>query len=226
MTAAGRATVERELQRLGKTASNLELLAKGLGFDSADALFIAVARDEVGPRQLQIALRGDVDEPDVGQAPPITRAARANATKGEILIVGVDRLLTQLAKCCRPVPPDAIQGFVTRGRGVSIHRRNCKSFGALRRAHAERCIDADWGGGATNHYAVDVVVEENDRQGLLRDVSDVFAHERINVVAVSTQSRAGIAFMQFTVEVSGLESLSRALGRIGEIRGVFAARRR
>ena len=226
MTVAGRATVERELQRLGKTAANLEQLAKGLGFDSTDALFIAVARDEVGPRLLQNALRGEVDEPAARPMPPITHAARADATKGGILIVGVDRLLTQLAKCCRPVPPDPIQGFVTRGRGVSIHRRTCKSFGALTRAHAERCIDADWGSTTANHYAVDVMIEANDRQGLLRDVSDVFAHDRINVVAVSTQSRAGIASMQFTVEVSGLELLSRALARIGDIRGVFTARRR
>jgi GTP pyrophosphokinase len=226
MSVTGRAAVERELQRLGKTAANLELLAKGLGFDSAEALFIAVARDEVGPRQLQTALRGEADAPVAGPLPTLTHPSRADATKGEILIVGVDRILTQLAKCCRPVPPDPIQGFVTRGRGVSIHRRNCKSFSELTRAHAERCINAEWGSSAANHYAVDVFVEANDRQGLLRDVSDVFAHDRINVVAVSTQSRAGIASMQFTVEVSGLGLLSRALERIGEIRGVFTARRR
>ena len=226
LTVAGRAAVERELQRVGKTSANLELLAKELGCDSTEALFIAVARDEIGPRQLQIAIRGEVAEPVSVDAPPITRVARSDAAKSGILVVGVDRLLTQLAKCCRPVPPDRIEGFVTRGRGVSIHRRDCTSLAALMRAHPERCIDANWGVGTSGPYAVDLFVQAHDRQGLLRDVSDVFTRDRINVTAVSTQSRAGIASMQFTVEITDVGSLARALEQIREVRGVFTASRR
>ncbi len=226
MTIAGRAAVERELQREGKTGANLELLAKALGCDSTEALFIAVARDEIGPRQLQVAIRGEAADEPSADAPPVARAARADAATSGISIVGVDRLLSQLAKCCRPVPPDRIQGFVTRGRGVSIHRRDCSSFAALRRAQPERCIDADWGAGAPGLYAVDVFVQAHDRQGLLRDVSDVFTRDRINVVAVNTQSRAGIASMQFTAEVRDFGVLTRALDQIKEVRGVFTATRK
>ncbi len=226
LSVAGRAAVERELQREGRTGANLELLAKGLGFESPDALFVAVAREEIGPRQLQLAIRGEVADKHDDEAPPIAREARADSATGEIMIVGVGQLLTQLAKCCRPVPPDAIRGFVTRGRGVSIHRRDCASFAALSKAHSERCIDANWGGRTAGVYAVDVIVQAHDRQGLLRDVSDVFTRDRINVTAVNTQSRAGIASMNFTVEVSDVGILVRALAHIKEVRGVFVAQRR
>jgi len=150
---------------------------------------------------------------------------------GGVLIVGVDQLLTQLAKCCKPVPPDPIQGFVTREKGISVHRQDCPSFQHVAALHPERVIDADWAdsgsavAGDANVYAVDILVDAQDRQGLLRDISDVLARERVNVTAVRTQSKQGAAEMAFTVEVADIKRLNQALHHIQQVNGVLSARR-
>ena len=121
-----------------------------------------------------------------------------------MLVVGVDSLMTQLAKCCKPAPPDAIGGFVTRGKGVSVHRADCSNFREFAARHAERVIQVAWGAPTSKEsavYPVDVAVEAADRQGLLRDISEVFAKEKMNVIGVQTQSVKGTAWMTFTVEV-------------------------
>ncbi|MEN9879428.1 MAG: pyrophosphokinae [Pseudomonadota bacterium] len=160
----------------------------------------------------------------------MVRRSRHKGGSG-VLIVGVDQLLTQLAKCCKPVPPDPIQGFVTREKGISVHRQDCPSFQHVAALHPERVIDADWAdaapasGGDTNVYAVDILVDAQDRQGLLRDISDVLARERVNVTAVRTQSKQGAAEMAFTVEVADIKRLNQALHHIQQVNGVVSARR-
>lgn len=160
----------------------------------------------------------------------MVRQSRHKGGSG-VLIVGVDQLLTQLAKCCKPVPPDPIQGFVTREKGISVHRQDCPSFQHVAALHPERVIDADWAdtapasGGDTNVYAVDILVDAQDRQGLLRDISDVLARERVNVTAVRTQSKQGAAEMAFTVEVADTKRLNQALHHIQQVNGVLSARR-
>src|SRR5574343_538640 len=156
----------------------------------------------------------------------MVRRSRHKGGSG-VLIVGVDQLLTQLAQCCKPVPPDPIQGFVTREKGISVHRHDCPSFLQVAALHPERVIDADWGGHTPEGevYAVDILVDAQDRQGLLRDISDVLARERLNVTAVKTQSKAGAAEMAFTVEVSDLKRLHQALHHIHQVGGVVSARR-
>ena len=160
----------------------------------------------------------------------MVRRSRHKGGSG-VLIVGVDQLLTQLAKCCKPVPPDLIQGFVTREKGISVHRQDCPSFQHVAALHPERVIDADWAdaapasGGDTNVYAVDILVDAQDRQGLLRDISDVLARERVNVTAVRTQSKQGTAEMAFTVEVADTKRLNQALHHIQQVNGVLSARR-
>ena len=223
--ADGRATVEREMQREGQTGASLEALAQKFGYDKADEFFAAVGREVVRPREIQNALRGEAapaPEPET----VVAKKSKAEAGGSGILIVGVDRLLTQLAKCCKPAPPDGIVGFVTRGRGVSIHRANCKSLAALLRAHPERTIEAHWGEQGAGIFAVDVIVQAHDRQGLLRDISEVFSRQRINVTAVNTASRQHVATMAFTVEVAGVDQLARTLAEIRDVPGVFAAGRR
>ncbi len=136
--AAGRAIVEREMNREGEGRAKLDSLAGALGFPKSDDLFAAVARDEVTLRQLQMAmrtLRGEVVPPPEEPTGPATRKPKSGGGDSGILIVGIDRLLTQLARCCKPVPPDPIRGFVTRGRGVSIHREDCPSFHNLSDKH-------------------------------------------------------------------------------------------
>jgi GTP pyrophosphokinase len=220
----GRATVERELQREGKRSANLQELAGRLGFAEPEDLFAAVAREEVGARQVQTALRGEAEPAKPAKALP--RRAKERAAPGGILVVGVDRLLTQLARCCKPAPPDRITGFVTKGRGVSVHRRECASLARLAARHPERLIGAEWGERAGQVYAVDIVVRGNDRQGLLRDVTEALSREKMNVIAAKTQTRDSIALMHFTVEVEDIGQLRRALSAVGDVRGVLAAARR
>jgi GTP pyrophosphokinase len=243
--AAGREKVERVLQREGKTALAFDELSRRLGYERPEDLFVAVAKDETGPRALEEAVRGQVPAtgPATGaaggelQVPIIAKPARVRRTAAGdgVLVVGVDFLMTQLARCCRPAPPDPIVGFVTRGRGVSVHRTNCRSFAEMARQAPERVLETDWGDWQAQEaaprqdghtYAVDVTVRARDRQGLLRDISDVFARDRLNVTAVQTLSRDGVAQMQFTVEVPNIPRLDRTLATIREVGGVIESRRR
>ena len=229
--AQGRAAVERELARLGATAVNLELVASKAGYGKPEDLFVAYARDELNLRQLQIAIKA-VAAPTAAPVAPavgeglVTRAAKSTGSGSGILIVGVDRLMTGLARCCKPVPPDPIAGFVTRGKGITIHRASCANLARIRAAQPERMIEADWGARREEVFPVDIVVESSDRPGLLRDISEVFSREKINVTAVNTLTRQHLARMGFTIEVVGTEQLKRALALVREVPGVLAAGRR
>ncbi len=228
--AKGREAVEKLLQREGKTAMKLDDLASQLGFKSAEALFEVVGKDEFSLRNIETLLN-----------PPVTtmvaddyvrlKKAKPNdkASKSGVLVVGIDSLLTQLSKCCKPAPPDEIRGFVTRGKGVSIHRADCGNFRQMALRSGDRVIDVDWGQSASAQalvYPVDVNIEAVDRQGLLRDISEVFAKEKMNVIGVQTQSVKDLAWMTFTVEVGDSRRLQKVLGLVKEVRGVRTARRR
>lgn len=241
--ARGREAVEKLLQREGKTAIRLDDLAVQLGFKTADALFEVVGKDEFSLRTIETLLRPPepVLQPDDYL---LLKKARTNesAPKGGVLVVGIDSLMTQLAKCCRPAPPDPIRGFVTRGKGVSVHRADCSNFREMAARSAERVIEVEWGsggssgasgnaqGGGHGHtgalYPVDVAVEAADRQGLLRDISEVFAREKTNVIGVQTQSVKGTAWMTFTVEVADSGRLNKVLSIVASVPGVRSARRR
>ena len=137
--------------------------------------------------------------------------------------------MTQMAKCCKPAPPDAICGFVTRGKGVSVHRKDCSNLKEMVARNGERLIDVEWGvvqAVSGSVYPVDVAVQAHDRQGLLRDISEVFTKEKMNVIGVQTQSIKGTAWMTFTVEVSDSGRLHKVLGLVAELPGVSSARRK
>jgi GTP pyrophosphokinase len=225
--AQGRSLVGRELQRLGQTQANIDELAHKLGYKNGDEMYLAGGRGELGTRQIQVAVRGEAEAPPV--EPEIhTKRSKAGETDSRILVVGVGKILTQLARCCKPVPPDAISGFVTRGKGVSIHRVECRSFKSMATHNPERVISAEWGNvtdTATHEglYSVDIALDAQDRQGLLRDISEVLSREKINVTAVKTLSRAGSARMSFTVEMNGVAQLQRILKLVKDVPGVVAA---
>ena len=224
----GRAIVERELARAGATLISLDALAAKAGFARPDELFAAAARDEINLRQIQLAIRavlGEVPAPSADDEAVPTRASRASGSGAGILIVGVDRLMTGLARCCKPAPPDAIIGFVTRGKGITIHRAKCANLARTRRDQAERLIEANWGAPRDEVFPVDILVEAGDRPGLLRDLSEVFSREKINVTAVNTLSRQHLARMAFTLEVRSVAELRRSLALLAEVPGVIAASR-
>ncbi|MBC8119513.1 MAG: bifunctional (p)ppGpp synthetase/guanosine-3',5'-bis(diphosphate) 3'-pyrophosphohydrolase, partial [Burkholderiaceae bacterium] len=223
--AAGRELIEKELQRLGKTALKLDDLAKRLGFGSVDQLAAAATKDEFSIRSIEQALAppAPVVEPTPGLL--IGRPQSVPAAKGQVLVVGVDSLLTQLARCCRPAPPDEIVGYVTRGKGVSIHRGSCSNLRSLLKRSPERMVDVTWGARTDALYPVELLVMAQDRPGLLRDVSEVFAREKLNVIGVNSSSAKGEARMLFTVEIGGSSDVSRVLVAVREVKDVFSARR-
>jgi GTP pyrophosphokinase len=238
--ASGRERVERVLQREGRTALSFEELARRLEQPDPMSMFVAVARDEIGPRQIEEAVRG-VAEPAGTPTEPelLQRLARPGASggaqrAGSVLVVGMDSLMNQLARCCRPLPPDPVTGYVTQGRGVSVHRSNCATLARLIRQAPERVIETSWDprtlkpGGTTEQrrFPVEVELRAHDRQGLLRDVSEVFARDRMNVTAVNTLSRQQQALMRFTVEATDAAQLERTLVALRKIAGVTEARRR
>ena len=223
--ARGREAVERLLQREGRTAVRHDELAARLGFEDAAALFEVVGKDEFSLRQVEAVLRP-------AEAPPPEDEVllrRSRAGDGGVLVVGVESLLTSLARCCRPAPPDAIGGFVTRGKGVAIHRANCSNFRHMAQHSPERVIAVAWGGGGEALYPVDIAIEAVDRQGLLRDISEVFTRERVNVTGVNTHSGKGtarrMAWMTFTVEVADTARLSQVLRQLSAVGGVVRAQR-
>ena len=231
--AKGRELVEKILQREGRTSLKLEDLASDLGFNSAEDLFEVVGKDEFSLRNIEILLR-PVEPVIAPEDTVLLRKPRqtSNTGKGGVLVVGVDSLMTQLAKCCKPAPPDVISGFVTRGKGVSVHRADCSNLRNMVLRSADRVIEVQWGanqghaGKDGSVYPVDVSIEAVDRQGLLRDISEVFTKEKMNVIGVQTQSIKGMAWMTFTVEVPDSSRLHKVLSVVGELNGVRSARRR
>ncbi len=228
--ASGRSMIEKLLQREGKTAVNLEELARKLEFSKVDEMFFAAGKEKLNMRTIELALHGQEAVRDTGNDDDIIRKSKASSVtsgaKSGILVVGTEGLLTQMARCCRPAPPDPIVGFVTRGKGVSIHRQDCKNFLEMEKKAPERVIQTNWGTPAPDTvYPVDIYVLAGDRQGLLRDISDVFMREKINVIGVRTQSNKGQARMSFTVEIASTESLGKAMQLISEVSGVMQVKR-
>jgi len=219
--AQGRTLLEKELQRRGMSRLNLDQLAEDMGYERLGDLLSGLGRGEIGPKALHDALTPDAEPAASEEAPIITR--RPARGSGGVLVVGVGKLLTSPAKCCRPAPPEPIVGFVTRGRGVSVHRADCAN---LARLDPVRRIAAEWGepGGAT--FPVEIVVDAVDRTGLLRDISEVLSRERINVTATRTNSTDLSARMRFTVEIINLDQLQRVLAMVREVKGVVGAVRR
>lgn len=229
--AQGRALAEKELQRHGMTALGLDKLASRFKFTKLDAFLAAVSRGDINSRQLGAILSSET-EPVATTGSAATGSGLLTARKsipqpsGGILVAGVDKLLTALAKCCKPAPPDPIIGFVTRGRGITIHRQGCTSLSRLCEESAERLIVADWDSSKGASYPVDIEIEALDRQGLLRDISNILSREKINVTATHTRSRDVTATMRFTLKITGLGQLNRVLVLIQNVPGVVSASRK
>lgn len=229
--AAGRTKLDRELHRAGVGGVNQEKLAQKLHFNRLEELLAAIGRGDVSEHQLALAIQ-ETTSPKPAPPPPAFSAKRVHALKvpSGIVVEGVGNLLTSLAKCCKPVPLDAIIGYITRERGVTIHRQNCTFVTHLPAERRDRLLQARWGG-ANLVASVDIEVEAYDRQGLLRDISDLFVREKINATRVnaskaSTLSRGNLAKMQFSLEIADLDQLQRLLALIQQVPGVISARRR
>jgi GTP pyrophosphokinase len=222
--AAGRAALEKELSRLGRTLMRFEDLAAALHFARVEDMFAAQARGEISARALQAAVRGRAAAAEVPAAGTPSAQAIARGTPGGVLIVGVDRLLTQLARCCKPAPPDEIIGFVTRGRGVTVHRHSCTNVSRLPR---ERLIFAEWGRQeSVTRFPVEVEILAGSHPALMRDVLDILSREKVRVLSSSSSAKELSARISFTLEVESVSQLDHLLGLLKELPGVAQARRR
>ncbi len=221
--AQGRVILEKALARLGKGHPNVERLAAQSGYPRVEDFWVGLARGEISQRQIELLL-DPLAQPAEPEVTPTLRRAAETGSEG-VLVLGVTNIATFMAKCCKPVPPEPIVGFVTRGRGVSIHRANCRSLAALTTHQWQRMIPASWGKTSQGVFSVDIAVDAVDRQGLLRDISETFTRERINVTAVNTQSRGDRARMRFTVQIDSLDQMARALKALQSVAGVEAAYR-
>ena len=224
---AGRAIFDKEAARCAARDVNQDHIAVKLGCKNIEELFAAVGRGEISQRELNQAFRESQApvEPPAGQTTDFIKAARASGSGEGILIEGVDKLMTLLAKCCKPVPPDHVMGFVTKGRGISIHRSDCSTLKRLATEAPERLINADWGIQKGHVFATDLLVEAHNRGTLLRDLSDIMARERINVTAVNTQSKDQRMFMRFTLEIRDAEQLQRILIKLQDVNEVIRVTR-
>ena len=219
----GRALLDRELHRLNLNNVNLDKLASRLKFPSLDELCAALGRGDLGSGSLDRALH---EEFIPAQEKPLVSAPKRKAEAGGILLEGEPGLLTQMAGCCKPAPPDRIVGYVTQGHGVTIHRADCPLVSHLPEDKRGRLLTAEWGDQDSEVFAVDVELTARDRSGLLKDVGELFSQEKINVVRVNTLTQDDEARMEFTLEVRDIGQLSRFLARAGQMRGVHTARRK
>ena len=229
--AHGRQVLDRELHRLGVGDIKLEPLAKRFGFDSTDEFYAALGCGDVTAAQVAGALREQV-LPAHTEVPPVSRrrarGQRAPSPDSDVHIMGVGDLVTHLARCCKPVPGDSIAGFITRGRGVTIHRRDCRNLLRLEMTDRERLVEVSWSGGSEQAYSVDIHIRAYDRQGLLRDITDVLSDTGLNVISVNTNTDRStrVATMTLTVDVTDVSQLSRALGKIEQLPNILEASRK
>lgn len=228
--AAGKTLLERELARLGLPQVDFDKLAEKANMKIAEDMYAALGAGDLRLAQL-VNLAQQLVEPERGneQLELIPRKATSYkpGKRGDIQIQGVGNLMTQMAGCCQPLPGDAIVGYITQGRGVSIHRQDCASVLQLGGRVPERIIQVSWGPVPVLTYPVDIIIRAYDRSGLLRDVSQVLLNERINVLAVNTRSNKedNTALMSLTIEIPGLDALGRLLGRISQLPNIIETRR-
>ena len=222
----GRAQLDRELHRLGVISINQEKIAQKLNFNKLEDFLAAIGRGDVSEHQIAQTIQEEVTPKSEEVVKPlVSKPATAPTSPTGILVEGVGNLLTKMAKCCQPAPPDSIVGYVTRDRGVTIHRQDCPGILRLPESRRSRILSAEWGGRKGNIFTVDIGVEAYDRQGLLRDIGDLFVREKVNVTRVNTFSKNNQAKMQFSIEISDLEQLSRLLALIHQVPNVIVAQR-
>jgi GTP pyrophosphokinase len=220
--------LEREFQRLGVGDVNYEKLAQRFEYRRVDDFLAAAGRGDIKPAQIMAAAQEFAGlafkETRSAIAP---RAPRAPRPAAGVTIQGIGNLLTRMAKCCNPVPGDPIVGFITRGQGVTVHRRDCANALRHHDEHDERLIEVSWGTQAGAAYPVQVEILAHDRAGLLRDITSLLANEKINVLGVATLTdKNQVAHMTFTLEIPDIETLSRILALLDQIPNVMAVRRK
>ena len=228
--AAGRAALEKEFQRLGVRQIKLEKVAEKLHFAKPDELFATIGHGALTTAQVIARIPELISSaPMHGDSLPVTRKAKPvePGKGGDMQIRGVGRLMTQMAHCCQPAPFEPIAGYITQGRGVTIHRQDCANLLGLASQHHERVIEVSWGETPAT-YPVDIMIIAYDRSGLLRDITSVLANDQVNVLGANTLTDrdTSIARMGLTLEITDVVQLSRVLDKISQLHNVVEAYRK
>ena len=224
---AGRAIWDREMQRLGVNSPPIPELLRELKLASSEALHEALGLGDVSPAQVAGAIQRLLQAREPHAEPPARSRAPA-PREPEIAVQGIGDLLSSYARCCKPVPPEAIVGYITVGRGVSIHSRSCANLARLGAKAPARILAVAWGEIGAGEFPVDIEVQAFDRRGLVRDVSAALADEKIGIQAMTTRTdrRDNVAHMQIGISIDGLPQLSQILSRIAQLPNVISARRK
>jgi len=225
--AAGRNLLEKEFKRLALTSLDYKAVAERVRSATVEDMYAAVGVGSLSATQVLHAAQALlVGDEQVEPPPQLLRKRASKDQAGAVHIRGVGNLLTHIAGCCKPVPGDAIIGYITVGRGVSVHRQDCAKILQLQYAEPERIIEVSWGDEQAT-YPVEVAIHAHDRQGLLRDITQLFATERINVLAMNTLSDVAnnTATMRLTIEITGLDALSGLLSKLNGLRNIISASR-
>jgi GTP pyrophosphokinase len=228
--AAGRGVLDRELKRLGAAEIGHERLAQQMSFSRPEELYAALGFGDLTTAQVAGAVGALLDKSVPAGPPAGERRTRTDDGKGssEVRIHGVGDLLTQIARCCAPAVGDPCIGFITRGRGVTVHRRDCPNILRLDESKRDRLIEVHWGATeTTGEVPATISVHAYDRTGLLRDITTVLGNEGVNVVSINSNSdkRTHTATIGIRVEATGIEQLSRVMARIGELTNVLEVAR-
>ena len=240
---AGKELLDKEVDRHGFHLSRDELAATvkefytRLSLMEFDDLLAGLGSGEVRINQLMNFLEQKLNKPTAEEEDRRLREQLENKTqhrmknvkpgKGHIVVQGVGNLMTHVARCCQPIPGDSITGFITQGRGISIHREDCEQFKELSRRNPERIIDAVWGENYSGGYALTVRITANDRSGLLRDITTIIANEKINVLGMRSRSnvKQQTADIDIDMEIYNIETLNRMLAKINQMNDVVNAKR-
>ncbi|MFI4955368.1 MAG: GTP diphosphokinase, partial [Gammaproteobacteria bacterium] len=227
--AAGRALMEKELHRMGIESLDYKALAPKFNFDDADEIWVALGRGDLRPIQVINLARETLVLPKIEteEMPPTqTESYKPSYSADTLVVQGVEHLLTHMAGCCRPIPGDRIIGYVTQGKGIAVHRRECNNIIHIQETRPERLVEVSWGVEGQQKYPVTIEVVADDRSNLLRDITQIFANERSSILALNCTVRGESAYITLTVEVMGLERLGKTLERIQQLPHVMEVRRK
>ena len=232
--AHGRSMLARELERMNLSDVNFDQLARQMETEDAEELFFKLVDGSIKPGRAaataQKIIRPSLleDQSDYEQTIRHSHSANDDARPADLSVLGVKDIMTQLARCCQPVPGDAVLGYVTKGTGITIHRDNCANILYQQHKASERVVQVDWGQNQERVYPMSIIINAFDRKGLLRDVSTVLADEKSNVLELNTrtESKDYSVIMDVMVEVSGIEAMSRLLSKLEQLPNVLSVKRK
>jgi len=230
----GRALLERELVRMNLNDVNLEQLAKQIGVEDTQELFFKLVDGSIKPGRAAVVaqkiLQPETEDEDeqLEISFRAQRAANDDRKPADLTVSGVSDLMTNLARCCQPVPGDKVLGFVTRGTGITIHRENCPNILYQQHKSGERVVEVNWGEDLERTYPMTVMINAFDRKGLLKDISTIFADEKVNVLQMNTHTerKDHSVTMEALVEVTSLEAMSKLLAKLDQLPNVLSVRRK